>query len=87
MRPSRIKNTYNMETDEMFYGVTIVIEKSLCIGCGACLTVCAPRILEIDKTTKKIRITNSDLCTGCAECIDSCFEEALKLITTKGEKV
>lgn len=71
-----------MKTQDMFYGVSIAIEPSLCSGCGACITECAPQILVIDKTTKKIRVTNSKLCTGCASCINACFNEALKLTIT-----
>lgn len=74
-----------MKTTEILYGVSISVEPSLCSGCGLCITECAPQILVIDKTTKKIRVTEPKYCTACASCINACINEALKLITTKGE--
>lgn len=76
-----------MGKEELFYGVSIAIDKDLCSGCNACIEVCPPQILMIDKTTKKVRTTNAEACTGCAECINNCSNEALKLIITDSNRL
>jgi len=53
----------------------VKINRELCIGCGACQSIC-PEVFEIDDEAKAIILTKKNsLCIK--EAIDSCPAEAI----------
>lgn len=51
------------------------VDQSLCIGCGACVRICAHDAPSI--TGKKAKI-NHDKCVGCGRCIGVCPRDAIQ---------
>lgn len=56
----------------------IMFKRSLCIDCGACVTVCPVGIHSI--TQGKHEINRNIDCTGCRKCVNVCSQEALSII-------
>jgi hydrogenase-4 component H len=58
----------------------VVMDSSLCIGCGACAMACPPRLISVQDTEAYRHI---DLalrrCTYCARCRDVCPAQAITL--------
>ncbi|MCR5228962.1 MAG: 4Fe-4S binding protein [Solobacterium sp.] len=52
-----------------------VIDKDLCIGCGACTGVCPVEALSLDDDGKSE--CNTDLCISCGACAGTCPVEAI----------
>jgi len=52
------------------------IDREMCIGCGACVDVCAFDALSLGQD--EIAVVN-DNCTACGACLDECPVEALSL--------
>lgn len=57
----------------------IVLEKSLCTGCGWCLEACDFGAISMDPSTRSVVIC--DLCSGLPEprCVEGCPKKALSL--------
>lgn len=51
-----------------------VIDKEVCIGCGACVSQCAQNAIVQDGD--KYRILK-DKCTDCGACVDVCPAQAI----------
>ena len=57
----------------------IVINETLCDGCGTCVRVCPQRILVIDRN-KKSTVTDEERCMGCFGCEDECPHGAVRVL-------
>ena len=53
----------------------IKVDKDLCIGCGACTTVCPTNSLTISEDGKCS--VNNETCIQCLACISTCPVEAI----------
>ncbi len=58
----------------------IVTNKSKCIDCGKCDSVC-PMTIEIRKKAIMGNAVTDDKCVGCGHCIDSCPTNTLQYTT------
>ncbi|MDR2826350.1 MAG: 4Fe-4S binding protein [Deltaproteobacteria bacterium] len=62
--------------------MSIVIDDSLCVGCGACCTICPGSLLRLSKTetgTACAQIRYPDECWSCASCVKKCPRQAISL--------
>jgi len=56
----------------------VTLEVDRCKGCGLCVDVCPPKILELSTTAfnkkghRPIEVTDMDKCTGCSVCAIIC---------------
>lgn len=72
--------------DDVLYPV---INKKLCIGCGACVQFCENDSVKLDRTigpiwfTLKIFEINQDECVNCYLCEENCPVEAIYLVKRK----
>jgi formate hydrogenlyase subunit 6/NADH:ubiquinone oxidoreductase subunit I len=57
----------------------IELDEPLCISCGACTAVCAPRALKVGEPDWELEL-DKDRCILCGLCVDAC---PLQLITVK----
>ncbi len=55
-----------------------VINASLCVGCGTCISAC-PEDGALELVNGKAILTNPDKCTGHAKCAEVCPTQALSL--------
>jgi NAD-dependent dihydropyrimidine dehydrogenase PreA subunit len=53
--------------------VTITVDQSMCMRCGACVGTCPVNAMTLEET----RITVSDECIGCNLCLRTCPVGAL----------
>ena len=58
-------------------GISIVIDESLCSGCGICAGKCFVSAIQMNNGKAVI----GDLCKGCGRCISECPEKAMLLKT------
>ena len=58
----------------------VIIDESLCIGCGACVELCPKKILYIDKNSGKCKINDETKCDRLRGCVKICPVEAIKII-------
>ena len=56
----------------------IIIDRDLCVDCGACTSICITQALSLDKKTKKLKF-NKDKCILCGLCLDCCPVTAIKV--------
>lgn len=56
----------------------IEIKSGVCVNCGACVGICAPRALELNPATKKLDFTRSK-CILCGLCENACPVKAIKV--------
>ncbi|MBN2072410.1 MAG: 4Fe-4S binding protein [Actinobacteria bacterium] len=56
----------------------IIVDRDICIDCGACTSICITRALTLDKKTFKLDF-DKDRCILCELCIDSCPVSAIKV--------
>lgn len=65
-------------------GFVLEIEEEKCVGCGACISYCQFKALELNG--KKARVV-FEKCYGCGVCVDKCPQHAHKLVRSeeKGE--
>lgn len=52
-----------------------IIDKDLCVGCGACVGTCPVEALELDDDGKSV--CNEDVCVSCGACAAACPVEAI----------
>ena len=52
-----------------------IIDKELCIGCGACVGTCPVGALELDEEGKSV--CNEEICVSCGACAAACPVEAI----------
>ena len=54
--------------------MAVKVEKSKCVGCGACVDSCPVNALAMDGDAVKVE---ADTCIDCAACTGACPTEAL----------
>ena len=59
-------------------GKTSFVRESRCVACGACITVCPYRAIEMDEA-KNVAKINEVLCKGCGICTATCRSSAIDL--------
>lgn len=47
-----------------------IIESDSCVGCGACVDVCAYDVIDIVDGTAEV--ASPDYCIACKSCYDTC---------------
>ena len=57
--------------------MSILIDRTKCVGCGKCHDVCPGTLIKID-TDKKAYIKYPKDCWGCTSCIKECPVYAIK---------
>jgi len=57
-------------------GLEIVVDESLCVGCGTCLEVCMFKGREVLEGKAHI---DPDYCLGCGRCVDVCPNGAISI--------
>lgn len=55
-------------------GVTVKVNRDICVGCGQCLEVC---IFDGMKMVNRKAIVNQNKCLGCGRCEIKCPNEAI----------
>jgi NAD-dependent dihydropyrimidine dehydrogenase PreA subunit len=58
----------------------VIIDEALCIGCGACVSLCPKKILYIDEKSDKCKVTDESQCDRLRGCVKICPVDALKII-------
>ncbi|MFA5336921.1 MAG: 4Fe-4S binding protein [Candidatus Omnitrophota bacterium] len=58
----------------------VIIDEELCIGCGACVSLCPKKILYIDEKSGKCKVTDELKCDHLRGCEKVCPVDALKII-------
>lgn len=58
----------------------VIINDDLCIGCGACVSLCPKKILYIDEKSGKCKVTDESKCDRLRGCVKVCPVDALKII-------
>ena len=53
----------------------VVVNKDLCLGCGACVSVCPVEALSLDADGHAE--SNKDVCIYCGTCVDTCPVQAI----------
>jgi len=64
----------------------IVIDETLCTGCGICYYCCPEDVYRFDEDTKLPIIKYPKDCVGCLFCGLLCPTRAIDVTTTKGRK-
>ncbi len=57
-------------------GLTIEVDKDLCVGCGECLQVCVFKGMELIDDKAAI---HPELCLGCGRCANICPNDAISI--------
>ena len=57
----------------------VIIHEDLCIGCAKCVELCPKKILYIDKSTQKCKISDEIKCDKLAGCQRVCPVKAIKI--------
>lgn len=58
----------------------VVINKDLCIGCGACVSLCPNKILYIEEKSGKCKVSDESKCDRLRGCQKICPVDAIKII-------
>lgn len=56
----------------------IIIDKSLCVDCGICTSICITQAISLDNKTSKLKF-NKEKCILCELCLDCCPVSAIKV--------
>lgn len=63
---------------------TIFVDQGRCKGCGLCISVCPPHVLELDEDSLNtmgyhpaVLVDPEDQCTGCSVCAIICPDVAI----------
>ena len=67
-------------TDATPMNKIVFIDEKLCIGCGACVSLCPKKILSLDEKTGKCRVTDESGCDRLRGCVKVCPVHALKIV-------
>jgi heterodisulfide reductase subunit A-like polyferredoxin len=63
-------------TIQRMEGIKVEVDKSLCIGCGECLEVCAFNGMEMEEGIAHV---NQENCLGCGRCERVCLSGAINI--------
>jgi NAD-dependent dihydropyrimidine dehydrogenase PreA subunit len=55
----------------------LVIDLTLCDGCGVCVDSCPTDVLRMDADTKKVTIAYANDCQACYLCQDDCPQHCI----------
>ena len=55
-------------------------DEELCVGCGACVSLCPKGILYIDEKDNKCKVADESKCDRLRGCVKICPVDALKII-------
>ena len=55
------------------------VDKSICVGCGACVQACPYKAIKIDKNNKSV--IDEKKCKKCGQCKDICPMNAIQEIS------
>jgi 7,8-dihydropterin-6-yl-methyl-4-(beta-D-ribofuranosyl)aminobenzene 5'-phosphate synthase len=58
----------------------VIIDEGLCVGCGACVSLCPKKILFIDEKSGKCKVSDESKCDRLRGCEKVCPLEAIKII-------
>jgi NAD-dependent dihydropyrimidine dehydrogenase PreA subunit len=58
----------------------VIIDEGLCVGCGACVSLCPKKILSMDEKSGKCRVTDESKCDRLRGCVKICPVGAIKII-------
>ena len=58
----------------------VIIDESLCIGCGQCVEICPKKILFIDVQTNICKVTDELKCGKARCCEKICPVKAIKIV-------
>ncbi|MFA5090808.1 MAG: 4Fe-4S binding protein [Candidatus Omnitrophota bacterium] len=58
----------------------VLINEELCIGCGACVSLCPNKILYIDEKSGKCKVKNESKCDRLRGCEKVCPVSAIKIV-------
>ena len=56
-----------------------MIDEELCVGCGACVTLCPKKILYIQETSGKCKVSDELKCDRLRGCEKVCPVSAIKI--------
>ena len=62
------------------------VREDRCVGCGACVEVCAYNAIELD-TESHLAVVNEALCKGCGACAATCRSAAIDLAGFSNEQI
>ena len=57
----------------------VIIDEALCIACGKCVELCPRKILYIDNTNKKCKVSDETKCDKLRGCQRVCPTKAIKI--------
>ena len=58
----------------------VIIDESFCIGCGACVELCPKKILYVDKSNGRCKVSDELKCDCLRGCEKVCPVKAIKII-------
>lgn len=58
----------------------VIIDEDLCIGCGACVSLCPKKILYIDDKSGKCKVTDESKCDHLRGCEKVYLVNALRIV-------
>jgi len=58
----------------------VIVNEDLCIGCGACVSLCPKKILVLDQKSGKCKVTDESKCDRLRGCVKICPVSAIKII-------
>ncbi|MBN2443397.1 MAG: FAD-dependent oxidoreductase [Spirochaetales bacterium] len=67
-------------------GKIAYVNNRRCVGCAACVTVCAYNAITLDEE-KGVAVINEALCKGCGTCAATCRGSAINLKGFKDEQI
>lgn len=53
----------------------VVVDKDVCVGCGACVGVCPVGAIEL--TDEGFAFSDPEVCIDCGACVGTCPMEAI----------
>jgi heterodisulfide reductase subunit A len=67
-------------------GKVAYVAEARCSGCGACVTICAYKALDLDPITHTATV-NEALCKGCGTCAATCRAAAINIRGFSDEQI
>ncbi|MEG2411494.1 MAG: choline TMA-lyase-activating enzyme [Clostridium sp.] len=58
----------------------VMLKRSSCINCGACVSVCPVGIHSISNETMNHEVNRDIDCIGCGKCTDACLNSAITIV-------